>query len=184
MQWYHYVTLAYDDNRTGQPGRAVPFSPAFAVCDEFMLSCVSRFNIQSLILQCCDVLHAHWTNHGCLWEGRPRSRHGAVSLSPSGAHMVCLLQLIPANASVGLCCLHLGILTIWKERNAAPVVDSHGHDERHGGKHTETCGLLFDWECFHSAFAWCPLPNECNAAILQGMDDWLLTHNSSWSPLW
>ncbi len=66
MQSYYNVTLAYDDSRTGQPGRAVLFSPAFAVCDECVLSCVRRFNIHSLSLQCCDVLHVHETNHGCL----------------------------------------------------------------------------------------------------------------------
>ena len=66
MQSYHNVTLAYDDSKTGQPGGAVPFSPAFAVCDECVLSCFRRFNIHSLILQCYDVLHVHETNHDCL----------------------------------------------------------------------------------------------------------------------
>lgn len=53
MQSYHNVTLAYGDSKTEQPDRAVPFSPAFALCDECMLSCVRRFKRHSLILQCC-----------------------------------------------------------------------------------------------------------------------------------
>ena len=59
MQSYHNVTLAYGDSKTGQSARAVPFSPAFAVCDECVLGCVNRFDIHSLILQCCDMLHVH-----------------------------------------------------------------------------------------------------------------------------
>ena len=59
MQYYYQVALAYDDSRTGQPGRAVPFSPAFAVCNEYVLSCVRRYTIHFLSLQCCDVLHVH-----------------------------------------------------------------------------------------------------------------------------
>ena len=59
MRSYYNVTLAYHDSKTGQPGRAVSCSPAFAVCHECVLSCVRRFKIQSLILQCCDVLHVH-----------------------------------------------------------------------------------------------------------------------------
>ncbi len=54
------------EGRTGQPGRAVPFSPVFAVCNDYVLSCGRRFHIHSLSLQCCDVLHVHETNYGCL----------------------------------------------------------------------------------------------------------------------
>ena len=51
------VSLACDDNRAGQPDRAVVVCPAFVVCKQCVLDPVSRDTIHFSSLQCCD-LHA------------------------------------------------------------------------------------------------------------------------------
>jgi len=51
------VSLACDDNRAGQPDRAVAVCPAFVICKQCVLDPVSRDTIHFNSLQCSDLLH-------------------------------------------------------------------------------------------------------------------------------